>query len=267
MPTAVILGRVSTEDQGRRGYSLPEQLVECRKKARDMGATEILEFTDEISGEILDRPGLTAARELIRQGAVKWFVCLTADRLSRKLAHQLLLVEEMRRRQVQLVFAQHGYEDTAEGRFLLSVFGAVAELEKEKIRERTSRGRRGKYKTGKMAQYIDIFGYDLDTVADILVVNDNEATWVRQMYDWFIRERLGPYEIRDRLNDMGVPAPRGDQWHKSTVHRILTSATYTGTLVLNRKDWTGVSLNKHRPVAERVAPTWKDEAEWITITV
>jgi site-specific DNA recombinase len=131
MPTAVIYARVSTEDQAKKGFSLPEQLNECRMKAKALGATDLLEFTDDMTGEILDRPGMTGAREAMRRGGIKWFVCLTADRFARKLAHQLMIADEIRRRQVELVFCQHGYDDSPEGIFFFSVYGAVAELEVE----------------------------------------------------------------------------------------------------------------------------------------
>jgi site-specific DNA recombinase len=267
MPAAVIYTRVSTEDQALKGYSLPEQLSECRKKAKQLGATELLEFSDDVSGEILDRPGLTAAREVIRTGGVQWFVCLAADRFARKLAHQLLIADEIRRRRVDLVFTQHGYDDTPEGKLFFSMYGAFAEFEKSKILERTARGRRGKLKTGRLAGNIDIYGYQFNTVTDLLDVLPDEAEWVRRMYTWFVHEGIGAYAIRDRLNDLRVRAPRGEQWNVATIKNILRNPTYIGKLALNRRIWTGYSLNKHRPEDERVKPSWRDQAEWVVIDV
>jgi site-specific DNA recombinase len=258
MPTAVIYARVSTEDQARKGFSLPEQLEECRRKARALGATDVLEFWDDVSGEILDRPGLTAAREVIRRGGITWFVCLAADRFARNLAHQLLVADEIKRRGVELVFTQHGYDNTPEGKFFFSIFGAVAELEKAKIAERTARGRRGKLKTGRLPGYIDVYGYQFNPETDLLDVLSAEAEWVRRIYTWAVEEQLGAYSIRDRLNDMRVPAPRGEQWNVATVKNILRNPTYTGKLTLGRRSWSGYSLNKHRPAEEKVSPTWRE---------
>lgn len=272
MPTAVILARVSTEEQGRTGYSIPEQLRECRAKAQALGATTILEFKDEISGDVLDRPGLNAAREAIRRGGVRWLITLDPDRLSRKLMNQLIVAEELEKNGCELVFVQHDYQKTPEGQLFFQLRGAIAEFEKAKILERTIRGKRGKMRSGKIAGYFTVYGYHLVTKrskrldssrvivnpdeAGKLVVNEAEAIWVRRMYDWLTNERLSLMAIANRLNELGVPAPRGGHWYKNTCRRILRNPVYIGRLYLNRVDTTGDGRQKVRP-----------RDEWVCITV
>jgi Site-specific recombinases, DNA invertase Pin homologs len=70
--------RVSTEESAQRGYSIQDQIRECRKKA---GTDETIEYIDEgVSGEFLDRPGLSRLREDVRKGLITKVVCLDPDR-------------------------------------------------------------------------------------------------------------------------------------------------------------------------------------------
>lgn len=139
---SIVYTRVSTEEQAREGYSLASQLEACRTKATALGATEIVECVDEgASGEILTRPQLTRAREIMRQGGINAFVCLDPDRLARKLAHQLLITEEIERCGVRLEYVNFDRANNPEGNLLYAIRGAIAEYEKEKIKERTVRAK------------------------------------------------------------------------------------------------------------------------------
>lgn len=264
---AVILGRVSTEEQLRKGYSLPEQMRECRRKAQELGATEILEFYDDKGGDLLDRPGLNLAREAVRQGKVRWFICYDPDRFSRSLKLQLLVADEIERAGTELLFVQHNYERTPEGQLFFQLRGAISEFEKAKIIERMSRGKRGKLRAGGIPSGFDAYGYSFVKGEGRLVIDPEEAAWIRRMFEWLTVERLSLTAIATRLNDLGVNPPRGPRagrgssphWYKNTVRRILLNPLYTGQLHANRYDTSG---RRHGGgVVERPSD------EWITVQV
>ncbi|MCV7462807.1 recombinase family protein [Micrococcus luteus] len=130
--------RVSSVDQN------PAQQVEA------LGAVDRT-FTDKVSGRSTDRPELAALRAYVRQGdtvRVK-----SPDRLARNAADLLSLATEFQAAGVRLEFVDTPALNlgTKEGRFMLSILGAVAELEREMIRERQAEGiaeakKRGVYK-------------------------------------------------------------------------------------------------------------------------
>src|SRR2546428_11530647 len=98
--------RVSTEEQAQK-YGLASQLVEIRAHAKRKGYTvpDGAEFLDDgYSGADLDRPALSRLREAIRTRAFQAVLIHDPDRLSRKLAHQLLLSEEVERAAVEPEF-------------------------------------------------------------------------------------------------------------------------------------------------------------------
>jgi site-specific DNA recombinase len=174
----VIIGlyaRVSTEDQAER-YGLAAQLRELRAKAGEPA----LEFIDDgVSGATLERSGLDRLREAARRSQLDRLLILDPDRLSRRLVHQLLLLDELKRHGVAVEFLRGSTEDTAEGRLLLNVQGVIAEYEREKIQSRTLRGKREKARRGLVVASFP-YGYRPNPAAPgRLLVYEPEATVVR----------------------------------------------------------------------------------------
>lgn len=266
---ALIYARVSTEEQVK-GYSLDSQIVECKKKAKELGATKIIEYVDKgISGVILERPGLSAARERVRAGGISLFICYDPDRLARTLSHQLLLTEEIEKKGVKLEFVNFEWKNTPEGKLFYSLRGAIAEYEKEKIRERTQRGKLTKARQGKLTHNPQIYGYNYDKKTDGLIINTEHAEIVKLIYRWFIQEKeTGLHTIATRLSEMQIPSPKGKKtWYKQTVKRILMNETYTGKLHLQTVDTSGVKNNKYKNDEDKARRKMKPREEWIEIKV
>lgn len=253
---AVIYGRVSTDEQAQR-YGLASQLTELRALAAERRYTVIAELRDDgFSGIDLDRPALTRLRDLVRAGSVQVVLIHDPDRLSRRLAHQLLLTEEIEGAGVKLEFKTTPREDTAEGRLLLHVKGVLGEYEREKIKERTLRGKREKARRGLLPAGPIPFGYRKDPAnPGRVVIHDEEARVVRLIFQYLLDEGRSIRKIAEALERAGHPAPRGGHWVASTVKRLAQSEVYAGRMWWNRLAWAG---NKRRPRPER---------EWIAITV
>jgi site-specific DNA recombinase len=268
MSRAAVYVRVSTEDQARHGYSLGAQVDACRSRAERLGATEVTVFADEgVSGALLSRPGLTALREAVRNRQVELLVVWDPDRLSRNLSHQLLLTEELERAKVRLEFVNFEWKNTPEGQLFYALRGAIAQYEKEKIRERTGRGRLQKARQGKLPAAFRPYGYEYDPATSLLVVNEAEARVVREIFRWFLDEGEGPAAIARRLGHLGVPTRKGGPWRRTVVRQILLNPVYTGVFHANRWDTAGCSLNRHRPPEERVSASLRAPAEWVDVAV
>lgn len=259
MSFCIVYARVSTDEQARSGYSLTEQLRACRQRAEQVArGMPILEFTDDMSGEILERPGLQAALDLVEQGQVSHFICLDPDRLARRLMLQLIITERIEKHGCQLEFVQHDYQDTPEGRLFYQMRGAIAEYEKLKILERTARGARGKIEMGGLPHVIRLYGYRFVKGAGkvaaryALVPDENEARIVYTMMRWCAEEGIGPLVIANRLNELGIPTKTGKKWSHTQVRRILRNEVYaTGRLALRKKDHHGIAVARQLPPEER----------------
>jgi site-specific DNA recombinase len=253
---AAIYCRTSTEDQGA-GFSLGSQERELRVFAARKAYVVVDAFRDEITGTTLARPALTALRDGVRGGRFDAVLCHAPDRLARSLALQLVLLDEFKRAGVRVEFVTTPAEDTAEGRLLLNVSGVVAEFEREKIRERTSRGKREKARRGFYVQPKSCpFGYRPDPARPgHLILDEGQAAVVRLIYRLCIDEKRSVRGIVMELRRLGIRSARG-RWTAPQVLRVLTGDGYAGVRYFNRhqmqpdgsrrvreqSDWIGISV-------------------------
>lgn len=227
---AAVYIRVSTDDQVKHGYSLAEQREACQNRARHLGAKEIFVFSDEgISGTVLERPGLTEMREAARNGGFQLLVVRDPDRLSRKLAHQLLITEEFEKLGIKLEFLDFDWKDTPEGRLFYSIRGAIAEYEREKIRDRMGRGKDQKARQGGIPVNFDVYGYNYNPENGSVTFREQERKTVIDIFNWFVSEDIGANGVAKRLNEKGIPTRRGaSKWHRQVIKQILLNTVYIG---------------------------------------
>src|SRR5258708_5270584 len=103
---AAVYARVSTDEQAER-YGLSSQVTELRALAAKKGymVSDSSVFQDDgFSGVSLDRPALARLREAVRGRTFGALLVHAPDRLSRRLAHQLILLEEFKRAGVAVEF-------------------------------------------------------------------------------------------------------------------------------------------------------------------
>jgi site-specific DNA recombinase len=236
---AILYARVSTDEQAEKGFSLPSQLEACRKYAEQNGFVIAAEIPDDFSGTKLDRPGLDQARAMLEQGQADAIIVLASDRLTRNLAHLLILREEWKRAGVELHFVNRGKsEDTPEHRMTENVEGVFNEYWRERLIEASKRARNSKAKSNRMILPPNTpFGYARKDGQ--LVICEDEASTVRLIFNWYLHGYgedglVGIYKITNKLNELGIPNPKPklghgiDRWHKNTVKGVLANELYIG---------------------------------------
>ncbi|MBP2661586.1 MAG: Resolvase protein [Firmicutes bacterium] len=222
-----LYARVSTEDQARTGYSLQTQIDACEKNAP--AESHIEKFIDDgFSGEFLDRPAMVRLRDEIKNKMFDMVICYDPDRLARNLAHQLIITDEIEKSGAQLKFVSVTFEHSPEGRLFYSIRGAVSAFEKEKIKERTNRGKKAKLASGKMLGRYNTYGYDWDEDNNNYKINEGQAKVVRLIFDLLLNEGYGTPKIAITLNARGIPGPKGGFWHPTVVHRTILRKAYCG---------------------------------------
>src|ERR1700693_1110598 len=109
-------------------------------------------FEDEgYSGATLERPGLERVRDLAAEGQIQAVLVYSPDRLSRKYAYQILLIEELARHGVETRFLNAPQSATAEDQLLVQFQGMIAEYERAQILERSRRGKRHRARAGEIS--------------------------------------------------------------------------------------------------------------------
>ncbi len=236
-----IYARVSTERQERQ-QTIDSQLDALRGWVASSG--HILDeghvFRDEgYSGARLDRPGLDALRDAVRDGTVGLVGVLSPDRLARRHAYQVLLLEEFRRAGCELAFLHHPISDDPNDQLLLQIQGAIAEYERAVLGERFRRGKLQRARDGHYLGGRTPYGYRYvprrDAVPGHLVADDAEAELVRTLYGWLVEERMTILQVLKRLNTGPYLLRSGRHaWSPSAVHHILADPIYAGTAYANR---------------------------------
>lgn len=230
---AAIYPRVSTDNQEAEGTSLQTQSEACREYCHEKGYEVAFDFSETYSGLTLDRPRLNELRELVRSEQIDVVVVYCLDRLSRNATHGVILRDELDNHNVGFESVTEDLDKTPLGEAITYLRGTFAQIEAEKIKERTSRGRRARVKEGRMAgSFHTIYGYDYVPVSQDnggrRNINEIEARWVKQIYLWLVNDGMAAAAIRDKLKEAGAPTKKGGKWTKSTVLSILKNPAYAG---------------------------------------
>lgn len=185
---AALYARVSGDDRANDGRNLAGQIEMGRKYAHEHGLIVVAELAEDdkgASGVEIDLPQLNRALEMAKAHECDILVVREIDRLSRSLAKQLIVEEELKRAGVEIAYVLGEYPNTPEGSLMKNVKAAVAEYERLKIVERNVRGKRLKAKSGKVVGDGHApYGYKYEDSK--LVIIEEQAKIVRLIYTWYV---------------------------------------------------------------------------------
>jgi len=234
MIRAAIYCRVSTDSQESEGTSLQTQLEACLKYCQDKGYDVAYRFSETYSGLSLERPKLNELRELVRNEQIDLVVVYCLDRLSRNATHGVILRDELDKHHVMIESVTEDIDKTPLGEAITYLRGTFSQIEAEKIRERTMRGKKARAREGRMSGgFHTTYGYHYVKVSQKnggrRIINETEASWVHQIYQWLANEGLSTNAITYRLRALNVPSKSGRIWSRRSVQTILKNPAYTGT--------------------------------------
>lgn len=237
--------RVSGHEQ-EDNYSIPEQIDRMKKycEARDWMVYKI--YTDSVySGSNMERPGLQDMIRDCEKGKLDMVLVYKLDRLSRSQKDTLFLIEDVfEKNGVGFTSMTENFDtSTPHGKFIIGILSVFAQLEREKIRERTMIGKDSRAKDGKWhgGRWIPI-GYDYD---GLLMPNEYEAMQVKEIADLFLKGT--PIRTIERIvTEKGYRHKHGE-WEAKTIRRVLQNPVNVG-MIKNRDKWyEGI----HEPIIDR----------------
>src|SRR5262249_52269777 len=280
---AVAIYSRGSSDQQTHAHTIASQLSALRARVAADGfpLPEELQFIDEgYSGATLVRPGLERLRDLVAAGGVERLYVHSPDRLARKYAYQVLLMDEFQRAGVEVIFLNRELGRSPEDELLLQVQGMGAEYERAKILERSRRGKRHAAHAGVVSVLCGApYGYhyiskQLGGGAARFEVVEQEARVVRQVFMWVGQERVSIGEVCRRLQRAGEPRRDGKtSWDRSVIWGMLKNPAYKGSagfgktrvgaLKTRLRARRGGRLHPRRPHALEDVP----RGEWILVPV
>ncbi len=282
---AAIYKRVSTVGQGDDGTSLVTQEERVRSYCAERGYHVVLAEQDVASGFSLDgRDGLRRLLEAARQGQLDVLVFYDLDRLARNDKLQGFLLYQLDQANVRVESVTQDLNGPA-GVFVRALASAYAYLEREAIRERTTRGRNARLAEGNVPTWTcDLYGYQTvrpskderradPSLRAHRVVVEHEAEVVREVYR-LVSEGWAFQRVADLLNERAVPSPgatkfryrdgRRPLWRASTVQQLVPNPAYRGLTVANRH----TRVKYTNPATGRVNPkrtVERPESEWTVV--
>src|SRR5271169_3541618 len=281
MRMAAIYARVSSEQQ-REANTIASQTASLIEFARehDLEVPKEWVFEDDgYSGATLERPGLERVRDLAAEGQIQVVLAYAPDRLSRKYAYQILLIEELARNGVETLFIKAPQGSSAEDQLLVQFQGMIAEYERAQILERSRRGKRHRAQSGEVSVMSGApYGYryvrKTDEAPAAYAVLEAEARVVERIYEMYTVEGLSIGEITRRINAEGISTRKASaRWERSTVWAVLRNSAYRG-LACFGKTRASARTRVIRPLRRRgvVTPSTtagheRPREEWIEIPV
>ena len=232
-----IYARVSSDQQAEAG-TIASQIEALKEKvAQDnFVLPEENIFIDEgYTGATMVRPSLERLRDLAAAGTLDRVYVHSPDRLARKYAYQVLLLDELHRCGTEVVFLNHELGKSPEEDLLLQVQGMVAEYERAKIMERSRRGKLHAARQGSVNVlggapygYRYITSQEGNGQAHYEVIFE-EAQTVRRIFSWIGRDRLSIGQVCRQLAQEQILTRTGKTyWDRTTVWGILKNPAYIG---------------------------------------
>lgn len=243
--TAVIYARVSTKRQFDEELPLQSQLEHCRKKAAELGAEVLNEYTDDgVSGRSAElRHAFQSAIAFCEMAAVDYFVCWSSSRFARSVVDAGIYKLRLAKVGTELVYTSMSIDRKTDSGWLTeTVLEAFNEFTSRQTASDTIRSMVKNARAGYWNGGVPPYGYrpaaDLDNPKrKRLQPVPSEASTVRQIFQRRA-DGWGARSIAIWLNDRGYNN-RGRSWNKGTVGALLRNEAVIGHVVFGRKERGG----------------------------
>src|SRR6266536_4501479 len=230
--------RVSTERQ-QQAQTIEQQVALLRMYVAEHPEWVIGEqhiFRDDgHSGAKLQRPGLDALRDQAARAAFDVVLVTAPDRLARNYVHQMVILEELERHGISVVFIDRPPSRDPHEQLVTQIRGAVAEYERTLITDRMRRGRLAKLRAGQLLPWTSHvpYGYRVDPERPrdpaLVTIDPYAASIVQELFATYADGGATLHSLAEALTRRGVPTPTGLRlWSPATLHGILTNPAYLG---------------------------------------
>jgi site-specific DNA recombinase len=270
--------RVSTDRQ-QQAQTIEQQVTQLRTYVAAHNGWTIAEehvFRDDgYSGAKLSRPGLDALRDHAARAAFDMVLVTAPDRLARNFVHQMVVLEELQRRGVPVVFCDRPPSDDPHEQLVTQIRGAVAEYERTLIADRMRRGRQARLRSGQLLPWTRApYGYRLhperprDPAA--VQVDPVAAAVVQGLFAAYAAGGVTLHTLAAQLTARRVPTPTGRPiWRPTTIRGLLTNPAYKGQAASGRLRTAPARRRKSalEPIGRGASTRAHPSEEWITVPV
>lgn len=248
----------------------PNETVEevLSKHERDLQELAMREFGGHIpegniyreigSSESIDaRPEMQKVLARIEDPNIRGVLVVDAPRLSRgDLEDCGRLINDFRYTNTHVITLRDTYDlsNKRDRRYLQDELLRGSDYQ-DYVKEVLRRGRENAVKRGCFVMQNAPYGYDKVKIGKDHTLEPNaDADVVRMIFDWYANEGMTGYGIASKLDEMGIPAPKGGKWHKEVITRLVRNKHYAGKVFCNSRPTITVLENGERKTRRLKVP-------------
>ena len=197
-------------------------------------------------------------------GKIDMIIAKSISRFARNTLDTLKYVRLLRDHNVDVYFEKENIHTLdLDSEMFLTLYSAFAQAESESISQNVKMGIKAKMKRGEYVGLPNPYGYDWNKVTQELTINEEQAEVVRMIFNWYA-DGIGCNTIAKKINEKGIPSPRGKKWSQQYVREMLDQEKYVGDLI-GQKLYTvsPITHKKRRNYGEKERYYSKDKHEAI----
>jgi len=240
--------RKSTDEKDKQVLSIDQQLSELKEFA-EKEKIEIVDFlTEAQTAKVTGRPIFNSLIKRIEKGEAQGIVSWNPDRLARNSVDGGKIIYLLDTGELQsLKFPTHWFENTPQGRFMLSIAFGQAKYYVDNLSQNVHRGLKYKIKTGVWPARAPM-GYRNDRNSKSIVMYEPEARPLRKAFELYSTGKYALDDIGSFLFENGMKNKySGGQLNDSNLRRVLMRPFYTGYMVFRGEMFKGT----HTPLISK----------------
>lgn len=240
-----LYSRVSTSEQSEHGYSVKEQeQVLIKEVVKNFPGYDYETYTDSgISGKNIEgRPAMKRLLQDVKDNKIEMVLSWKLNRISRSMRDVFNIIHEFKEHGVGYKSISENIDTSnASGEVLVTMFGLIGSIERQTLISNVKLSMNAKARSGE-AITGRLLGFKLKlnplTQKNDLVINENEANIVREIFDLYLNHNKGLKAITTVLNQKGYRTINQKPFSVYGVKYILNNPVYKGYVRFNNhQNW------------------------------
>ena len=224
----ILYARKSTDVEDKQVLSIEAQLVELRNYAKQESLQVIDELIEKQSAKTPGRPVFGQLLRRIEAGEASGILAWHPDRLARNSVDGGQIVYLLDQTYLtSLKFPTFWFENTSQGKFMLSIAFGQSKYYVDNLAENTKRGLRQKVRRGEYPSHAPL-GYINDLRSKSIVVDKRRAPIVVQAFELYARGDQRLEDISHFFASKGVMTTGSKPFKKDKIKHILSNPFYYG---------------------------------------
>ena len=232
-----LYARKSTDEEDRQMLSIESQINELREFAKKENLEIVEEFTEAKTAKEPGRPVFSYVLKQIEGGLASGILAWHPDRLARNSIDggKIIYFVDIGKI-VDLRFPTYRFDNSAQGKFMLSIAFGQSKYYMDNLSENVKRGLREKLRRGEWPGIAPI-GYFNDLATHSVKPNSEKARFVFKAFELYATGDYSLEELLKEVNRWGLTAKAGKPIFKSCLAKMLRNPFYYGHMIYKGEEY------------------------------